>query len=124
MFETLLNNPFVQGVLVAGFGWLGAKIWGEKKDSTAAKVTSALATSAALMMQLVLTADHDMTAARMIIQCKGVIAIQFAKVGIYEAARKPHQPMIDAAIATAVTRWLETHPTPRAVVLPIAAKAI
>lgn len=116
--NALLNNQFVQGVLVAGAGWLANKIVGTRTNTTMGRVKSALTTSVAQMLQLALTAPPDMTPERMILQCKGVVAVQFAKVGFAEAQRAKYQPMIDAAIAEAVLHWVKLHPKPKSLKMP------
>ncbi len=119
--DTLLNNPFVQTLVVGGIGWLVNKAFGKKADSTLAKATSALATSVALMAQFALT-ETGRTPAAMITAFKGIVAIQFAKVGFTESQRAPYQPLIDAAIAKAVTEWVRGHAAPLALTMPITEK--
>jgi hypothetical protein len=119
MIATLLTNPLVVSTLLAGLGWVTNKIVGAKKDSTAAKVAAALATSTALMAQFVLTEPSSKTPTEMITAFKGIIAIQFAKVDISDLARALAQPLIDKAIAEAVTQWVKLHPTPASLTMPI-----
>lgn len=119
----LLNNQFVQGIIIAGAGWLVNKIVGAKKTTTAGRAASALAASAALMTQFALT-EANKTPTEMIAAFKGIVAIQFARAGFTEAQRAPFQPMIDAAIAKAVTEWVKLHPTPSALTMPITAKVV
>jgi hypothetical protein len=121
IFTALLDNQFVQGVLVAGAGWLVNKIAGKKADTKAGKAGLALATSASLMAQYALT-EQGKTAVEMITAFKGIVALSFARAGFTEAQRKPFAPMIDAAIAKAVQEWVQRHPAPSALVMPIAAK--
>lgn len=118
MLSQLLDNQFVQGILVAGVGWLVNKIAGARKDSTTAKAAAALATSVSLMAQFALT-EPNQTPTSLLTAFKGIVAIQFAKVGITEAHRKPFQPMIDAAISRAVTEWVKLHPEPQLLTMPI-----
>lgn len=118
IITTLLNNPFVQGVLVGGVGWLANKVMGKRANTKAGKVTAALATSAAIMTQFALT-EAGKTPKEMLVAFHGVVAIQFAKVGIYEKDLAPYQPLIDMAIAKAITEWVKHHPAPLALTMPI-----
>jgi hypothetical protein len=122
MLATLLTNPLVVSTLLAGLGWIGNKIIGTKKDTTAGKVATALATSVALMTQFVLTEPASKTPEEMIRAFKGIVAIQFspAKVDISDLARAAAQPLIDKAIAEAVTEWVRLHPAPASLTMPIA----
>lgn len=115
--EIILNNPFVQGILVGGAGWLVNKVLGKRADTKAGKVTAALATSSAIIAQLALTEPHK-TPAEFIVMAKGVVAVQLAKVGLTDADRTKYQPLIDAAIAQGVALWVKAHPTPTALKMP------
>jgi hypothetical protein len=121
ILESLFSNQYVQAVVVGGLGWLVNKIVGKKADTKIGKATNALSTSAALMTQYALT-ESGKTAVEMIKAFKGIVAIQFGRVGFTEAQRQPFQPLIDAAISKAVKEWIERHPAPTALIMPIAAK--
>ena len=123
LITTLLNNPFVQAYLVAGVGWVANKVLGKRANTKLGKATTALATSAAQMAQFALT-EPGRTAAEMIVAFKGIVAIQFGKVGFTEADRKPYQPAIDAAIAKAVKEWIERHPAPSSLTVPVTKKVL
>lgn len=116
--ESLITNPVVFSTLVGGATWLANKILGKRADTKAAKVTTALATSAALMTQYAFT-EKDKTPAEVISAFKGIVAIQLAKVGVFEKGRAPYQFLIDAAIAKAVEQWVKAHPSPTALTMPI-----
>ncbi len=122
MLSQLLSNEYIVSGAIAGLSWLAGKIWGKRKDSKLAKVTTALATASALMSQYALAAPSSAPAAGMITAFKGIAAIQLAKVGVTEAQRAPYQPLIDRAISAAVLRWVESHPDRAAVRPPIADK--
>lgn len=113
-----LDPNLVVTVATGVLSWLGHKIWSAISSSKQNKILSALKTAGHEAKQLVLAADPDMTAERMIIQLKGVFAIQLAKVGVTEAQRAPYQHLINEGIAAAVTEWMQLHPTPKAVVVP------
>jgi hypothetical protein len=119
-FTALLENQFVQAVLIGGAGWLVNKIAGRKADTKAGKAANAIATSAALMAQYGLT-EQGKTAVEMIRAFQGIVAIQFARVGFTTAQRVLFQPMIDVAISKAVKEWVERHPARTSLVMPIAA---
>ncbi len=114
----LLTDPLVFSTLLGGATWLANKVFGKKAETKAAKVAAAIATSSALMVQLVYTAPSSMTVERLILQCKGVVAIQLAKVGITESNRAPYQPLIDRAIAEAIAKFVSFNPSSK---VPIAA---
>jgi hypothetical protein len=118
----LLNNQIVQGILVAGAGWLLNKLHVTSKASTLTKVGAAIATSSDLMLQFVLTEPSSKTPEEMLRAFKGIVAIQFAKTGISDAAMAAAQPLIDKAIAAAVTKWVELHPAPHDLTMPITKK--
>ncbi len=105
--------------LLGGAVWLGNKVFGKRADTKAAKIAAVLATSSALMAQLVYTAPSSMTVERLILQCKGVVAIQLAKVGIHESDRAPYQPLINRAITEAITKFVAINPSSK---VPIAAQ--
>jgi hypothetical protein len=123
IITTLLNNPFVQAYLVAGVGWVATKVLGKRANTKLGKATTALATSAAQMAQVAMT-EPGRSAQEMVTMFKGIVAIQFAKVGFTEADRKPYQPGIDAAIAKAVKEWIERHPSPASLTVPVTAKVV
>ncbi len=118
ILTTLLNNPFVQGIIVGGAGWLANKIMGKRADTKAGKATAALAAAVAQMGQIILT-EPNKSAKDMIAAFKGIVAIRFGAAGFTEVQRKPYQPMIDAAIAKAVKEWVERHPAPATVTMPV-----
>lgn len=122
MLSQILANEVLTTAIVGGISWLAAKLWGKRQDSKLAKVTTGLATASALMTQYALAYGKDATATKMITAFKGIAAIQLARVGFTEAQRAPYQPLIDAAIAAAVTRWLNGHADASSVSLPIADK--
>lgn len=117
----LLFDPIVFSTLLGGATWLTNRLLGRRADSKAARVTTAIATSSALMAQYAATTS-ELTPEKLIIACKGIVAIQLAKVGVYERDRAPYQHLIDAAIAKAVSHWVSAHPTPTTLAMPIAAK--
>lgn len=118
MLNTILDNEYFWMLVTTGAGWLVNKVLGKRADSKAGKVAAALATASAEMLQLAITAPSDMTASRLMTQYKGVVAVQLAKIGIYEKDRAPFQPLIDAAISAAVTEWVKRHPTPSSLSMP------
>ncbi len=117
-FKTLLENPYIQTVLVTGAGWLVNKIIGKKADTKAGKVTTALTTSAAIMAQMAMS-EPTKTEKEMLAAFKGVVAIQFAKAGFTDAQRAPYQGLIDGAIAEGVKQWVKHHPAPSTLSMPI-----
>ncbi len=117
----ILSNEYIVASLVAGIGWAGGKLWGKRVDSKLARATTALATSSALMLQIALTSP-GMALDRLIVQCKGVVAVQFAKAGFTEAQRAPFQFLIDKAIAEIVLRFVADHADRPSLTLPISAK--
>lgn len=119
IITTLLANPYVQGVLVAGGSWVGAKVVKLFGDSKAGKLASTLATAVGLMTQYALTEGADKTAAQMVIAFKGIVAITFAKAGYTEKQRLAFQVVIDVAINKAVTEWVKLHPAPATLTMPI-----
>lgn len=119
LLSSLLNNPFVQTLVVGGVGWLVNKVMGKRADTKAGKVTAALATASAIMVQLALT-EQSKTPAEIVTMFKGVVAVQLAKVGISEAERAKYQPLIDVAISEGVTLWVRHHPNPAALTMPAA----
>lgn len=121
MLAALTSNPLFITVASWALGWLGLKLHGVRASSRLGKATAAIGEAAAIMAQLALTAPTDMTAPRLITECKGVVAVALAKVGIYEADRAPFQPLIDRAIAEAVEQWIRLHPARQG--LPIPARA-
>lgn len=121
IFATLLANPYVQGVIVAGAGWAVQKIAGKHIDNKAAKVAALLATCAALMTQYVIT-EPNKTPEEVKSALKGIVAIQFAQAGIYEKDRALFQPLIDKAISEGLTQWVKLHPNPSSLTMPITSK--
>jgi hypothetical protein len=123
------------------------KIWNrsnDKKDQAkvdeAARNTdfmsqcaTAISVASSVMTQIVLTAKPDATLEWVIQQCKGAVAIQMAKLR-NAVASKPWalliidspavQLLIDDAIAAAAKRFVEIHPKPHTVELPISKKLI
>lgn len=118
---TLLNNPFVQGLIVGGAGWLANKITGKRADTKAGKAAAALAAAVAQMGQVILT-EPGKSAKDMITAFKGIVAIRFGAAGFTESQRAPYQPLIDAAIAKAVEQWVKRHPAPAEVTMPVWAR--
>lgn len=118
---TLLSNPEVQAVAVGGFLWLVNKVLGKRADTKAGKVATALSTSAAIMAQMAMS-EPAKTEKEMLVAFKGVVAIQFAKVGFSEAQRAPYQGVIDLAIAEGIKLWVKHHPAPATLTMPVWAK--
>jgi hypothetical protein len=118
---TLLNNPFVQTLIVGGAGWLANKIMGKRADTKAGKATAALAAAVAQMAQVALT-EPGKSAKEMVSAFKGIVAIRFGAAGFDEKARAPYQPLIDAAIAKAVEQWVKHHPAPASLTMPVWAR--
>lgn len=118
MIATLFTNPEVQAVLIFGVGWLAKKVIGKRADSRMGRAVTALAISAEQMLQYALT-EPGKTPSEVLVAFKGIVAIQFAKVGLYEADRILYQPLIDAAISKAVTSWVKAHPDPTALTMPV-----
>jgi hypothetical protein len=119
--ESLITNPVVFSTLLGGATWLVNKILGRRADTKAAKVGTAIGTASALMLQYTLT-EKDKTPEQVIIAFKGIVAIELAKVGVYEKDRAPYQFLIDIAIAKAVTHWVTSHPAPQSLTMPVAKK--
>jgi hypothetical protein len=114
----LLTDPVVFSTLLGGVTWLANKVLGKRADTKAAKVTTALGTASALMFQYAVT-EKDKTPEAVITAFKGIVAIQLAKVGVFEKDRAPYQFLIDAAIAKAVQQWVAVHPNPSGLTMPI-----
>lgn len=108
---SLLKNPIVTGLITEGIEWGIGKIHGAKATSLPARATAALGEAAAIMTQFAITEPAETTAEQMILKFKGIVAITFAKAKIYESDRVLFQPLIDRAIAEAVTQWMKLHPT-------------
>jgi hypothetical protein len=121
MISQILGNEYIVSAALGGISWLAGKLWGKRKDSTLARVTTALATSSALMAQYALTMPQAPVAS-IITAFKGIVAIQLGKVGITERNRAPFQYLIDRAISAAVLRWVEAHGARSAIDLPITAR--
>lgn len=114
----LFSNPEFQIVALGGLSWLVNKILGKRAETKLGKATSALTVAAAQMTQYALTEKHK-SPNEIIAAFKGIVAIQFAKVGFTEAQRAPYQPLIDVAIAKAVEQWVKHHPEPTALTMPV-----
>ena len=119
----LLTSPVVFSTLLGGATWLVNKVLGKKADTKLAKVTTALGTASALMWQFAVT-EKDRTPEAVITAFKGIVAIQLAKVGVYEKDVGPYQYLIDAAIAKAVQQWVAVHPKPESLTMPITKKVV
>lgn len=119
---TLLENSYVQGILVGGVLWATNKVAGLFGASRAGKLASTLTTAAGLMTQYALTESAGKTAAQMVIAFKGIVAITFAKAGYTEKQRQTFQIAIDLAINKAVTEWVKLHPAPAGLTMPITEK--
>lgn len=117
--EKLLTNPIVFSTLVSGITWLVNKALGKRADAKAAKVTMALATASALMLQYAMT-EPNKTPAEVITACKGFVAVQLAKAQVWDTG--PYQLLIDAAISAGVTEWVKRHPSPSSLTMPATAK--
>lgn len=117
----LLTNPIVFSTLLGGATWLAKKALGKKADTKAAKVGVSIGTASALMLQYTLT-ERDKTPEQVIIAFKAIVAVELAKVGVFEKDRAPYQFLIDAAIAKAVTHWVTCHPEPTALTMPVTKK--
>lgn len=118
----LLTDPVVFSTLLGGATWLANKVLGKKASTKAAKVSAAIATATAIGLQMTLTARPETTVESIIVQLKGLFAIQLAKAGIYEKDRAPYQLLIDKAISELVLRFIADHPDRKALTLPITAK--
>ncbi len=118
---TLLENPWIQTLLVGWAGWAAKKAFGKRADAKAAKVATALATSAAIMAQMAMS-EPGKTEKEMLVAFKGVTAIQFAKAGFTEAQREPYQGPIDLAIAKGIELWVKHHPAPISLTMPVWAR--
>lgn len=114
----LFSNPEFQIVALGGLSWLVNKLLGKRANTRLGKATIAIAIAAAQMTQYGLT-EKDKTPKEVIAAYKGIVAIQFAKVGLSENDRALYQPLIDAAISKAVTAWVERHPEPTALTMPV-----
>lgn len=119
IITVLLANPYVQGILVAGGAWVGGKVVKAFGDSKAGKFSATILTAGGLMTQFALTESTGKTAAQMVVAFKGIVAITFAKAGYTEAQRLTFQVPIDLAINKAVTEWVELHPEPAKLTMPI-----
>ncbi len=91
--------------IVAVASWVGAKLVAYVRQRFGSKASNALETAIQIGHQLVVTSPQSMTPDRLIVQLKGLFAIQLAKAGIFGLSREALQPSIDKAIATLVTEW-------------------
>jgi hypothetical protein len=121
MIHDLLSNQYLVTLAVGGLSWLVHRAFGKRADSKAANLTAALATASALMAQYCLT-EPSKTPEQAIAAFKGIVAVQLAKAGIYEADRAKYQVLIDVAISAAVTQWVKAHPSPSALTMPITSR--
>jgi hypothetical protein len=104
-FSDLLNMTGVVPTLIAAGTWLAHKIIGTKSDDKKAKVAHALVEAGARILQFSLESSRPMSKAEKITAAKGIVAICLAPI-VNESERAKYQPMIDAAIATAVSAWM------------------
>lgn len=119
---TILKDPTVIATILGGVGWILNKIRTTKKDNKTVQAMAALASSIAMMTQFTLTEPDTKTPEEMIRMFKGIVAVQFANAKIYDLTS--WQPLIDKAIAEAVTEWVERHPRPTTLKMPIVAKVL
>lgn len=107
----LFSSPYFWVAVTSAGGWLWSKITGKRKDERWSRAMAALGEASALMMQFVFTAPTSQTTESLIVQCRGVVAMRLADVGIYEADREKLGPtfkkLVDEAIAKAVTKLVE-----------------
>lgn len=97
------------------------KLWNRSSDNTKAKIAAAISEAKSIMTQCVLTARPGMTVDDMVVQLKGVAAIALGRIGI-----KTTDPLVgalvNAAIAEAVHQFVDLHPEPKSLTLPVHAK--